>query len=236
MCLISLLVVHVSVLLTTIYLHRALTHRGLELNDTLGAFFHLHLALFTGIKPREWVAVHRKHHHFSDGEGDPHSPLIFGLWTVFFTNAYLYKKEANNSATVRKYTPDYKEDFIDKLPSWLTSWALLGGVAIFVAMFGWAWGLGLFAAQGLLYIFLNASINSICHVIGYRNFNNQATNLKTLALVTGGEALHNNHHEYPTSARFALRPGEIDPAWPLICLMEKLGLAKINRVPIAKAA
>jgi len=236
MCIISLVIVQVSVFLTTIYLHRSLTHRGIEINPFLAGLFHLHLALFTGIKPREWVAVHRKHHHFSDGEGDPHSPLIYGLWTVLFGNAFLYKKEANNEATVRKYSKDYREDWFDRLPNSIQGFSLLGGVAIFMAMFGWAWGLGLFAAQGVLYILLNASINSICHMIGYRNFDNQATNMQSIALLTGGEGLHNNHHEYPTSARFALRSGEIDPAWPVILLMEKLGLAKVNRVPIAKAA
>jgi stearoyl-CoA desaturase (delta-9 desaturase) len=54
--------------------------------------------------------------------------------------------------------------------------------------------------------------------------------------MTAGEGLHNNHHQYPTSARFSLRGREIDPAWPLICLLEKFGLAKVNRLPIAKAA
>jgi stearoyl-CoA desaturase (delta-9 desaturase) len=73
-------------------------------------------------------------------------------------------------------------------------------------------------------------------MIGYRNFNNQATNIRWLALLTGGEGLHNNHHEYPTATHFSMRPGEIDPAWPVIRLLEMLNLARIKPVPPAKAA
>ncbi|MDX1982100.1 MAG: fatty acid desaturase [Bryobacteraceae bacterium] len=235
-CVISAVVCQISVFFTTIYLHRALTHGGLVLNRAMGTLMHLHIALFTGIKPREWVAVHRKHHHFSDKEGDPHSPLLYGLWHVFFGNAFYYGKEAGNPATVQKYTPDYKPDLIDKLPQGLVKFAIFGGLGIFMAMFGWLAGAIAFAVQGVVYVLLNSSINSICHMIGYRNFENQATNLQSIALVTGGEGLHNNHHEYPSSALFALRDGEIDPAWPVIVALEKLGLAKVNRAPIAKAA
>lgn len=234
MALITLGILQMSVFFTTIYLHRSLTHRGLELHPWLKVFMHLHLALFTGIQPRQWVAVHRKHHHFSDGEGDPHSPLVHGLWTVFFGNPFLYRREANNPATIAKYTKDYREDFIDRIPG--IEWSALGGLAIFVLLFGSAWGAGMFLLQAVVYILLNSSINSICHMIGYRNYDNQATNLRLLALLTAGEGLHNNHHEYPSSAKFALRRGEIDLAWPMIRLLERLGLAKVNRLPVARAA
>ncbi|MBI3682940.1 MAG: fatty acid desaturase [Acidobacteria bacterium] len=233
-CVITLAIMKISVFMTTIYLHRSLTHRGLELSSLVRFICHLHLALFTGIQPRQWVAVHRKHHQFSDGEGDPHSPLVYGLWTVLLGNALLYRKEAANPATVCKYTPDYREDILDK--AHIKDWTALGGLAIFMLMFGWLAGLIAFLAQGAIYILLNSSINSICHVIGYRNFDNQATNVTLIAMLTGGEGYHNNHHEYPTSARFAMRPGELDPAWPVIVALEKLGLAKVNRIPIAKAA
>lgn len=233
---ISAVICQISVFITTIYLHRALTHRGLEIHRGLGVLMHAHLTLFTGIKPREWVAVHRKHHHYSDKEGDPHSPLQFGLWRVFFGNVFYYRAEAANPATIEKYTPDYREDLLDLLPRPLISFGALAGLAIFMAMFGWLAGAIAFAVQGTVYILLNSSVNSVCHVIGYRNFENQATNLQSIALLTGGEGLHNNHHEYPSSALFALRKGEIDPAWPVIVVLEKLGLAKVNRAPIAKVA
>ncbi|MBI4910563.1 MAG: fatty acid desaturase [Acidobacteria bacterium] len=231
---VTIAVLQVSVFITTIYLHRCLTHGGLQLHAGVRLLFHLHLALFTGIKPREWVAVHRKHHHFSDEEGDPHSPLMRGLWTVFLGNAILYRREAKNPATVVKYTPDYEEDLIDRFR--IGGPLIFAGLALFMSLFGWLAGGLLFLVQAVAYILLNSSINSFCHVTGYRNYDNQATNVQTLALFTGGEALHNNHHEYPSSALFALRKGEFDPGWLVIRALEMAGLAKVNRLPIVKTA
>jgi stearoyl-CoA desaturase (delta-9 desaturase) len=234
MAIITLVILQTSVFFTTIYLHRCKTHRGLELHPAVGTVMHLELSLFTGIIPRQWVAVHRKHHHFSDEEGDPHSPYLYGLWTVLFGNYFFYRKECADAAMVRKYTPDWKEDVLDKTPG--IEWAPLAGIAIFMLMFGVWWGLAAWAIHVVVYIFLNSSINSVCHMVGYRNFENKATNLQSIALLTAGEGLHNNHHEYPTSARFALRGREIDPAWPVIRLLEALKLAKVQQLPIYKAA
>ena len=234
MLLITLVILQMSVFFTTIFLHRTLTHRSLKLHPVVGAFMHLHLKLFTGLQPRQWVAVHRKHHQFSDKEGDPHSPHLLGLGKVFWGNAFLYRREANNELTLRKYTPDYKEDVVDKIP--VGSYGALIGLVIFILMFGWAWGIGLFAFQAVAYVLLNSSINSVCHMIGYKNFDNTATNIQWVALITGGEGLHNNHHEFPSSARMAAKRREIDPAWPVIRLLEMLGLAELNRASLAKAA
>jgi len=236
MAVITFAIVQVSVFTTTIYLHRYITHRGLEMHPALALFLHFELMIFTGIIPREWAAVHRKHHHFSDEVGDPHSPRVLGLWTVLFGNYFLYKKEADNQATIRKYTPDYRPDAIDRLPTFIQNWSIFIGLAIFMAMFGWLWGAVAWLVSIVTYVLLNSSINSLCHMIGYRNFDNLATNITIVALLTGGEGLHNNHHEFPTSARFALRGKEIDLAWPIIRLFEACGLAKVNRLPIAKAA
>jgi stearoyl-CoA desaturase (delta-9 desaturase) len=70
-------------------------------------------------------------------------------------------------------------------------------------------------------------------MVGYRNFDNRATNLKWVAWLTGGEGLHNNHHEFPSSARFALRKFEVDPAWPLIRILEILRLASVRKESLA---
>ena len=235
MAVVTCLILQMSVLATTMYLHRSVTHKGVEYNAIVANLMHLELMVFTGIVPREWAAVHRKHHHHSDEEGDPHSPRIFGMWAVLFGNYFLYKKEAANTATIDKYTPDYKPDFIDRLPRRVQGFGVLFGLAIFMAMFGWAWGLAAWAFHIVAYILLNSSINSLCHMIGYRNFDNLATNIQLIALITGGEGLHNNHHEFPTSARFAMKGREIDVAWPVIRLLEVCRLARINRLPIAKA-
>jgi stearoyl-CoA desaturase (delta-9 desaturase) len=207
-----------------------------KLHPAIGFVMHLHLALFTGIVPREWVAVHRKHHNFSDKEGDPHSPYIYGLWKVFFGNYFYYHVETKDKAMVGKYTADYCEDWIDKIKIPFMQYKVLGGLAILMLMFGWLGGVLAWASHVVLYILLNSSINSICHMIGHRNYNNPGTNLQSIALFTGGEGLHNNHHKYPTSPRFSWKSGEFDPAWPVIRILEILGLAKVSRLPIEKAA
>jgi stearoyl-CoA desaturase (delta-9 desaturase) len=233
MAAITLAILQMSVFFTTIYLHRSKTHRGVELHPVVGFLMHLELMLFTGVVPREWAAVHRKHHHFSDEVGDPHSPYIYGLWTVLFGNYFFYRKEAADEAVVRKYTPDWKDDPLDKLPG--VHYGAMAGMGIFMLMFGVWWGLAAWTTHVVLYILLNSAINSICHMVGYRNFDNKATNMQWIALLTAGEGLHNNHHEFPSSALLALRGHEFDPAWPVIRLLEKLKLARVNPLPVEKA-
>lgn len=234
MFLITVGILQVSVFFTTMYLHRSLTHRGVEYHPAVAFLMHLELMLFTGIVPREWVAVHRKHHHFSDREGDPHSPRLYGMWNVLFGNFFMYRRETKNVVTIRKYTPDYKVHFLDRLP--LARYSVLGGLGIFMAMFGWGWGAAAWGFHVVGYILLNAMINSVCHMVGYRNFENLATNLQWVACLTGGEGLHNNHHEFPSSARFSARRFELDPAWPIIRLLEGLRLATVKEVALVKAA
>jgi stearoyl-CoA desaturase (Delta-9 desaturase) len=234
MAAITLVILQTSIFFTTIYLHRSMTHRGLKLHPVVAFLMHLELSLFTGVVPRQWAAVHRKHHHFSDVKGDPHSPYIYGMWTVLFGNYFMYRKEASNKETVRKYTPEWKDDLLDRIPAIQFAW--LGGVAIFILLFGFWWGVAAWVAHAVLYVLLNSSINSVCHWTGKRNFPNKATNLQWIALLTAGEGLHNNHHQYPTSARTAVVGGEFDPAWPVIRLLELCGLAKVNQLPAMRAA
>jgi stearoyl-CoA desaturase (delta-9 desaturase) len=233
MAAVTLLILQLSAFCTTIYLHRCKTHKALELHPVVGLLMHLHLCLFTGVIPRQWVAVHRKHHHFSDKPGDPHSPYLYGLWTVLFGNYFLYKKEAGNPEVTRKYTPDWNDDVLDKIPH--LQWAAFGGLGIFMLLFGIGWGAVAWVTHVVVYVLANATINSVCHMIGYRNFENEATNLQWVAWFTAGEGLHNNHHEHPTSARFSVRHREKDPAWPVIWLLARLRLAKVKPLPMAKA-
>jgi len=227
-------ILQITVFSTTIYLHRTLTHRAMELHPAVSFLMHLHLVLFAGLSPRQWVAVHRKHHQFSDQEGDPHSPYLVGLWRIMLGNFFYYRREAANPATIRKYTPDYRPDLLDRLPN--PTYGLLGGFGIFMLLFGPLWGTAAMAVHAVAYVVLSAAINGLCHQVGYRNYDNTATNLQWVAFLTGGEGLHNNHHEFPTSARFSLRGRELDPAWPVIRLLERLGLAKVKRLPVALAA
>jgi len=102
----------------------------------------------------------------------------------------------------------------------LSTLANVGIVALCVVVgpvIGVGWALLAAGIHAVLYVFvLTSSINGLCHHVGYKNFDNTATNIRVLALITGGEGLHNNHHGYPRSPKFSFRASEIDPAWPLI--------------------
>lgn len=219
-------VVQIAVFSTTIYLHRAAAHRAVTLNPIVAWVFRLAIWLSTGIVPREWVAVHRKHHAFTDEEGDPHSPRLEGFWKIQLGNVFYYIREARNRQTVETYAKDMKPDFWDRALFDHGNIGLIAGTAVLCSLLGIGWGLLAAGLHALSYIFLlSSSINGLCHWIGYKNFDNTATNIRTVALLTGGEGLHNNHHGRPRSARFSFRPSEIDTAWWVIRTLAVFRLA-----------
>jgi stearoyl-CoA desaturase (Delta-9 desaturase) len=227
-CLVAAAVlIQTAVFSTTIFLHRSAAHRALILHPVVSWMFRLALWLTTGIATKEWVAVHRKHHAFTDQEGDPHSPALKGFWSVQLGNVFHYVKEAKNPEVVSRYARDIEDDVWDRLFFNHGTAGLIVGITLLCLVLGVAWGLTAAAIHAVMYVFvLSSSINGLCHAVGYRNFDNTATNLRFLALLTGGEGLHNNHHGYPRSPKFSFRTSEIDPAWPLIKLLISLRLAK----------
>ena len=228
---VSLVVLQIMVFSTTIYLHRSATHRALTLHPIASWMFRFATWLTTGIVPREWVAVHRKHHAHTDEEGDPHSPKLVGFWKVQLGNVFYYVREIKNTDVVERYARDIKDGWWDRH---VFNRGLLGlGVGIAAlcvvvgSMIGVWWALLAAGIHAVMYVFvLSSSINGLCHHVGYKNFKNTATNIRLLALVTGGEGLHNNHHGYPRSPKFSFRASEIDPAWPVIKALILLKLAK----------
>jgi stearoyl-CoA desaturase (delta-9 desaturase) len=224
---VAAVVIQIAVFSTTIYLHRAATHRAIILHPAAAWMFRFALWLTTGLVAREWVAVHRKHHAFTDEEGDPHSPKLEGFWPVQLGNVFYYIRESRDPEVVSRYARDMKDDAWDRL---LFNHGFIGlavGTAALCGILGLGWGLLAAGIHAFMYIFvLSSSINGLCHHIGYRNFENTATNQRLLALVTGGEGLHNNHHGFPRSPKFSFRPSEIDPAWPVIKLLALLRLAR----------
>jgi stearoyl-CoA desaturase (delta-9 desaturase) len=199
----------------------------LTLHPAIAFVFRLCLWLTTGIRAKEWVAVHRKHHAFTDAEGDPHSPHLEGLWPIQLGNVFYYIREARNPDVVAKYARDVRDDFWDR---WFFNYGVTGlllGTGLLCAMFGLGWGLAVAAMHAITYVFvLSSSINGLCHHVGYKNFANTATNLRLVAWITGGEGLHNNHHGFPRSPKFSVYHGEIDPAWPIVKLLALFKLAR----------
>lgn len=222
----AVVVTEISVFATSIYLHRALAHRALALHPLVEHVFRWAIWLTLGLSRQEWVAVHRKHHTFTDVPGDPHSPRLLGLWNVQFGNIYYYLREARTPHVLATWAPDLAPDRWDRL---LFSRSLAGiGAGLGILMVAIGWGPGL--AAGCLHAVLNGLvlaplINGLGHWRGQQNFDNTAYNNRWLALATGGESLHNNHHAHPRSAKFSVAPGEVDPSWPLIRALVGLGLA-----------
>jgi len=233
----AFVVTQVAIFITTVYLHRALSHRALSVGSPVAITFRALIWMTTGMRPREWVAVHRKHHAATDTVDDPHSPAVVGFWRVQLGNVGLYKRCAADPANVQKYARDLPPDRLDRIAF---DYALVGltvGTTILVLTM-WALGFGLltgFLAAGLhavLYVMLSGAINAVGHARGKQPYPNSATNLQSLALITAGEGLHNNHHAAPTSARFALDPGQFDPGWLLVRVLVKLHLAQVRHTDV----
>lgn len=215
-------------LVTTVYLHRALSHRALTLVAPVRFVCRILVWISTGIRPRQWVAVHRKHHAFTDVEGDPHSPVLLGWWRVQWTNVALYRTAVRDPELVPKYARDLPRDRWDRM---LFDHALLGlaiGIGFLAVAVGpWA---GLVAAfvHTNLYLGTSAAVNAIGHHFGRRPYDNGAGNIQWLAFLTAGEGLHNNHHAAPTSARLSHRWFEIDPGWWCIRVLTWMRLARVR--------
>ena len=226
--LIALVVCQLALFCTTIFLHRALAHRAIALRPSVRMVFRVVIWMTTGIRPRQWVAVHRKHHAFTDEPEDPHSPVQLGFWRVQLANAALYRKVARDGATTKRYARDLPPDRWDTLLFDHTFLGLGLGIALLCLVFGWEVGLLAAGIHAVAYLALNAAINAVGHTFGSKRYANTAYNNQWLAFATAGEGLHNNHHAAPTSARLALAAREWDPAWWVIAAMVRCRAATVR--------
>ena len=230
----TLVTTHITIASVTIFLHRSQAHRALDLHRIPAHFFRFWLWLGTGMVTREWVAIHRKHHAKCETAEDPHSPQTRGIDTVFWKGSELYRAEARNLETLAKFGHGTPDDWIERNLYTRYSWQGVGLMLILnVALFGAA-GLSVWAVQ-MMWIPVTAAgvINGIGHYWGYRNFEapDASTNISPWGLIIGGEELHNNHHTYPTSAKFAVKQYEFDIGWVYISLMSRIGWATVKKVP-----
>ena len=231
--LVTFLTIQTMFLGVTLYLHRDQSHGGLILHPALRHVFRFWLWFSSGAITKDWVAVHRFHHAHADQPGDPHSPVVFGLRRVLFEGAELYRAAARDPELLRKYGRGTPDDWLERH---LYSSHAYAGIVIFVIAH-----LILFGVYGIIMIavhlaaqpfFAGGVINGLGHAVGYRSFEmpSRATNLVPWALLLGGEELHNNHHAFPRSARFAVQRWEIDIGWLWIRLFRALGLARVRWV------
>jgi stearoyl-CoA desaturase (Delta-9 desaturase) len=227
----------------TVGLHRLLTHRSFKTKTWVRTTFALLGSAAIEGPVISWVADHRKHHAFSDQEGDPHSPhagheggwrgALRGLLHAHVGWLFIHTQRGKKD----RYAPDLMADrtvsFVDRtflfwvllglaLPFWLGF--LLSGFSWIGALTGLLWG---GAVRMLVLHHVTYSINSICHVFGRRRFDtdDESRNVAWLSVFSMGEAWHNNHHAFPTSAFHGLRRWEVDPSALVIRGLEKVGLA-----------
>lgn len=228
-----LVMTQLTIFAVTLYLHRSQAHRGVDFHPLLAHFFRFWLWLTTSMVTKEWTAIHRKHHAKCETEDDPHSPMHKGIKTVFWRGVELYRQARADRAAIEQYGKGCPDDWIERhLYTPHATWGPTLMLLIDFVLFGFA-GVAVWAIQMIWIPFWAAGVvNGLGHWWGYRNFEttDTATNLSPWGVWIGGEELHNNHHAFPSSAKFALRKWEFDIGWAAIKVFEKLRLAKVLRV------
>jgi stearoyl-CoA desaturase (Delta-9 desaturase) len=243
----DLLVLAITYALTglgiTVGYHRLFTHRSFQTTRALRAVFAVMGSMAVEGPLLEWVSTHRKHHRFSDQPGDPHSPhaerapgwlgAVRGLAHAHLGWMFRGKDQANPARYAKDLLADSDLRFISHaFPLWVLAGLALPfglGVALTGSLLGgltgllWGGGVRIFLLHHATF-----SINSLCHYFGRRPFatGDESRNLGWLAPITFGEAWHNNHHAFPTSARHGLSRNQPDPGAWLIAALERCGLAR----------
>src|SRR6185437_7756522 len=217
----------------TLYLHRDQSHGGLILHPILRHVFRFWLWFSSGVVTREWVAVHRRHHAYADRQGDPHSPVVHGLKRVVLEGYELYKAATLDPAILRNYGKGTPSDWIERnVYSRFPNWGLVLFSLSMLILFGIPAILMVAIHLIAQPFFAGGVVNGLGHAVGYRSFEmpSTATNLAPWGVLLGGEELHNNHHAFPRSARFAVQRWEFDIGWFWICAFRAVGLAKVRYV------
>ena len=227
----TLIATHITIVAVTLFLHRSQAHRGVQFHPAVAHFFRFWLWLTTGMVTKQWVAVHRKHHRFSDEPGDPHSPHVYGIKRVFFKGAMLYHAASKDKVMVDTYGVGTPTDWIEHNLYSAHSRLGIGILFLFnIFVFGWI-GAIIWAIQMIWIPFWAAGVvNGIGHWWGYRNgeTKDRSRNIVPWGIVIGGEELHNNHHLDPASARLSRRWWEFDIGWMYIRLLSALRLATVK--------
>ena len=222
---------HITIACVSIYLHRCQTHQSIKLHPWISIPMRIWLWLSTGMRTKEWVACHRKHHAYVDREGDPHSPVLEGLLKILFFGVFYYVKAFKNPNVLKEFGYETPEDRLEK--KILNPYNFFGIyilLAIEFLAFGWVNGGIIWALQMTWVPFWGAGVvNGIGHAFGYRNFDtlDSSRNVFPIAIWLVGEELHNNHHRDPKAAKFSVKWFEFDMSWFYIKLFLFFGLARI---------
>ena len=227
----TLIVTHITIVCVTLFLHRGQAHKGFVFNPLLEHFMRAWLWLTTGMVTKQWVAIHRKHHRFSDEQGDPHSPHVYGIWQVLFKGAGLYHSASKDAEMIQQYGIGTPDDWVER--NVYTQHSRLGILLMLVInllLFG-PLGFIVWGVQ-MIWIPLWAAgvINGVGHWVGYRNgeTKDQSRNISPWGIIIGGEELHNNHHLNPANPKLSRRWFEFDMGWMWFTVFKTLRLAKLR--------
>lgn len=227
----TLVMTHITILCVTMYLHRSQAHRAVTYNPVLEHLMRFWLWLTTGMVTKEWVAIHRKHHRFSDEFNDPHSPKVFGIWRVLFGGAFLYANAAKDKDMVNQYGVGTPDDWIERNVYTKHPWLGITLLLIVNLLCFSLWGLLIWAIQMIWIPFWAAGvINGVGHYVGYRNgiTKDSSRNISPWGILIGGEELHNNHHLDPANVKLSRKKFEFDLGYLYCKLFAKLRLLTIK--------
>lgn len=227
----TLIVTHITIICVTLFLHRGQAHRSIVFHPILEHFMRAWLWMTTGQITKQWVAVHRKHHRFTEEPGDPHSPHVHGFWRVLFKGALLYHTASKDIAMVQQYGAGTPDDWIERnVYAKHSRMGIMLMLLIDLVLFGLP-GLLVWGIQMIWIPFWAAGVvNGVGHWIGYRNgkTQDQSRNIMPWGIIIGGECLHNNHHLEPANPRLSRRWFEFDIGWMWLSLFRLVGLAKLR--------
>ena len=227
----TLIVTHITIVCVTLFLHRGQAHKSIIFNPILSHFMRFWLWLTTGQITKQWVAIHRKHHRYSDIEGDPHTPHVYGIYNVLFKGAFLYHTASKDKIMVDTYGVGTPDDWMER--NVYSKHSRLGISLLFlfnVLLFGWL-GILIWGIQMIWIPFWAAGvINGVGHWFGYRNgvTKDHSRNIVPLGIIIGGEELHNNHHLEPANPKLSRRWFEFDISWMYLNILIFFRLAKLK--------
>ena len=226
-----LIATHITIVCVTLFLHRGQAHKGIVFNPVVSHFMRFWLWLTTGMNTKEWVAIHRKHHRFTDQFNDPHSPQVYGILNVLFKGAWLYDSASKDRSMVEQYGVGTPDDWVERnVYSKYTCHGILSLLIINTILFN-GWGILIWLIQMAWIPFWAAGVvNGIGHYWGYRNSAtlDRSRNIIPFGFIIGGEELHNSHHSDPANPKLSQKWFEFDIGYMYLRILMLLGLAKLR--------
>jgi len=238
-CLVVFLAAYlVNATMISVLYHRGLAHGAVELSPRLRAFTAHAGIWLTGLDPKGWVCMHRRHHAYSDTTKDPHSPVHYGLAGVLVGQLQSYERTLiglfRGSPRYASHVEDieFPVSWVNRRGLWYLPYAVHGAIALAIAIPAGHWLLGSAYFLGIMSHPLEGwVVNSLGHAVGSRNFEttDNSRNNHLAAWLIAGEGFQNNHHRYPASARFSYRWPEVDLGYGICRVLEAAGMLMIRR-------